>query len=296
MPRIAVLGGTGYLASILRNYNNIKKNRYIFFSRKKNSKNYIKYYSFKRNLDILKNFDIIIHLSGPNQNQLKKNLNLIKKKSEFTKRICDFCIKYKIKLIYLSSMQVYKDYGNKNISINSMFNLNNPYSKSHYSSERIINSKFLNNKNMYTILRVGNVFGLKKCENIKEIKNNLIHNFCYLALKNMKISVLNGSIHRTFIPSKIFMEVISRVIRKNFFKNSVINIFYKNLSLSDLAQIIKKRSELILNLKVNINIKNSGIKKNFLIYPNKNFNFHILNKKIYNEIDQILKLIKKKFN
>ena len=34
MPRIAVLGGTGYLASLIKNQNNIKKNNYIFFSRK----------------------------------------------------------------------------------------------------------------------------------------------------------------------------------------------------------------------------------------------------------------------
>ena len=29
-------------------------------------------------------------------------------------------------------MQIYKDYGKKNISINSKINLKNPYSKSHY--------------------------------------------------------------------------------------------------------------------------------------------------------------------
>lgn len=35
MPKIAVLGGTGYLASLLKNQNNKRKNKYIFFSRKK---------------------------------------------------------------------------------------------------------------------------------------------------------------------------------------------------------------------------------------------------------------------
>ena len=49
-------------------------------------------------------------------------------------------------------MQVYKNYGIKDISKNSNINLNNPYSKAHYSSEKIINSKFLKHKNMYTIL------------------------------------------------------------------------------------------------------------------------------------------------
>jgi hypothetical protein len=31
MPKIAVIGGTGYLASIIKNQNIIKKNKYIFF-------------------------------------------------------------------------------------------------------------------------------------------------------------------------------------------------------------------------------------------------------------------------
>ncbi|MDA8791564.1 NAD-dependent epimerase/dehydratase family protein, partial [Candidatus Pelagibacter bacterium] len=119
MTKIAILGGSGYLASILRDSNRIKKNKLFFYSRKKNLKNDIKHYSLNDDLYSLKNFDIVIHLSGPNQTQLKNNSNLIKKKKLFTKEVCDFCIKYKIKLIYLSSMQVYKNYGIKGISKNS---------------------------------------------------------------------------------------------------------------------------------------------------------------------------------
>ena len=39
-------------------------------------------------------------------------------------------------------MQVYKDYGKNNISINSKINLKSSYSKAHYESERIIIKKF----------------------------------------------------------------------------------------------------------------------------------------------------------
>jgi NAD dependent epimerase/dehydratase family enzyme len=80
MPRIAVFGGTGYLASLIKNQNNIKKNKYTFFSRKKDSKNHINFLSLKKNLDILKNFDFIVHLAGPNQDQFKRNNKLIEKK------------------------------------------------------------------------------------------------------------------------------------------------------------------------------------------------------------------------
>ena len=38
MTRIAVLGGTGYLATLIKNQNNIKKNKYFFFQEKKSLK------------------------------------------------------------------------------------------------------------------------------------------------------------------------------------------------------------------------------------------------------------------
>lgn len=293
MPRIAVLGGTGYLASLIKNQNNIKKNNYTFFSRKKGTKNYINFLSLKKNLDILKNFDFIIHLAGPNQNQLKRNKKLIEKKNEITSMICDVCLANNIKLIYISSMQVYKDYGINNLSINSKINLKNPYSKSHYDSEKIILKKFLNHKKMFIILRMGNVFGFTKCNNLKNIDNNLIHGLCNMALKKKIILIDNGHIQRTFIPSQIFVKVINSIIKKNFFDNMIINIYYKNLNLKDIAHIIQKRSKIVLNLTIDIIIKKFSYNKDFSIYTNQNFKFNPIYKKFYNEIDQILKLIKK---
>ena len=102
MPKIAVFGGTSYLASLIKNLNNIRNNEYVFFSRKKTDKNYINYLSKNKNLNIFKNFDFAIHLVGPNQNQLKRNINLIKKKNLITSQICNLCLENNIKLIYLS--------------------------------------------------------------------------------------------------------------------------------------------------------------------------------------------------
>ena len=291
MPRIAVIGGSGYLASLIKNQNNVKKNKYTFFSRKKSSKNYINYLSFKKNLNVLKNFDFIIHLAGPNQNQLVNDKSLIKKKNLITSMICDICLAHNIKLIYISSMQVYENYGKGNLSISSKINLKNPYSISHYESEKIITTKFLNDKNMFIVLRTGNVFGFKKYENLKEINNNIIHSLCFSAIKQKKILIENGSIQRTFIPSKIFTQVINFTIQKQKIKNSIINIFYKNFSLSDIGQIIKKRSKLILNQNITIIVKKFHYQKKLVIFPNKEFKITPINKEINNEIDQILKNI-----
>ena len=73
----------------------------------------------------------------------------------------------------------------------------------------------------------------------------------------------------------------------------IINIYYKNLNLKDIAHIIQKRSKIVLNLTIDIIIKKFSYNKDFSIYTNQNFKFNPINKIFYNEIDQILKLIKK---
>ena len=52
-------------------------------------------------------------------------------------------------------------------------------------------------------------------------------------------------------------------------------------------------SKLIFNLTIDVIIKKFSYNKDFSIFTNQNFKFNPLNKKFYNEIDQILKLIKK---
>ena len=50
----------------------------------------------------------------------------------------------------------------KDLSNRSEINLKNSYANLHYKSEKIIIKKFAGNKKMFTILRMGNVFGFKK--------------------------------------------------------------------------------------------------------------------------------------
>ena len=293
MSKIAVFGGTGYLASIIKNQKKIKKNNYIFFSRKKVIKNYINYFSLKKNSNLFKNFDFAIHLVGSNQNQLKRNKNLIKKKNQITSNICDLCLENNIRLIYLSSLQVYRDYGKKNLSINSKINLKNPYSKAHFESEKIIIKKFSKKKKMFTILRMGNVFGFKKYKSLREIRDNLIHNLCYTAIQKKNIFIQKGNIQRTFIPSHIFVKVIDLIIKKKLFDNSLVNFSYKNFYLKEIAEIIQKRIKLNFNIYINIKINSLQYKKKFLINQQRNFKFKPLNKIFYKEIDQVLNFISK---
>jgi len=190
-------------------------------------------------------------------------------------------------------MQIYENYGKENISIRSKINFKNSYSRSHYESEKIILKKFLNHKNMFTILRIGNVFGFKKYENLREINNNLIYGLCISALKNKKIIIKNSSIYRSLIPSKIFVQKLNFLIKKKLLKNSIENFFYKNLSIGNIARIIQKRTKLLFNLCINVAIKKFNNKENFIKSDSQRFKFNFIDKKIYLEIDQILENIKK---
>ena len=215
-PRIAVFGGSGYLASLLKNQKNYKEFKFTFYSRKKTEKNYINYLSLKKKSKIFNKFDYIIHLAGPNQSKLKNNKKLIKTKNKLTSSICDICLDHNIKLIYLSSLQIYKNYGKNNINNNSKINLENSYAKLHYDSEKIILKKFLNHKKKFIILRMGNVFGFNAYNNLKQIKDNLIHSLCISAKFKNKILIKNGSLQRTFIPSQIFVQLINFIIKKSY--------------------------------------------------------------------------------
>ena len=106
--------------------------------------------------------------------------------------------------------------------------------------------------------------------------------------------IKNGSIQRTFIPSKIFVNLINKIIRENLFFNSLFyNISYKTLNLKEIAEIIKKRLNLMFNIQIDIIVREFYLKKNFLIRANNKLKFSVSNQKINLEIDQILKILKK---
>ena len=108
--KIAVIGGNGYLASVIRILKD-KKYKFTFFSRKL-SKN-TKKISFKSCNDLdkkLKKFDYLIHLIGMNKKDSSKKNKSVAIKKEITDKVSTICKKNNIKLIYISSVQIYKNF------------------------------------------------------------------------------------------------------------------------------------------------------------------------------------------
>ena len=89
------------------------------------------------------------------------------------------------------------------------------------------------------------------------------------------------------------MELINFIIKKKIFKNLIINIPYKNLNLKDVAYMIQQRIKFLFKFNVDVKIKEFDYYKYFLIYTHKIFRFNPVEKKINDEIDQTLKIIKK---
>ena len=86
--------------------------------------------------------------------------------------------------------------------------------------------------------------------------------------KEKNILINNGSIQRTIIPSQIFLHIISSIIKRNLFNNSIENV-YKNLTLKEIAYLIKKRLNLLFKFDTRVIIKKFNNKKIFKIYSKK---------------------------
>jgi hypothetical protein len=127
--------------------------------------------------------------------------------------------------------------------------------------------------------------------NQKHIRDNLINNFCYSAKTKKKIELSNPSIVRNFIPSRIFYELIKKIILKKYYTNNIINYGYKSYDLKSISYLIAKRCKIKLKLDVKIFYKNYDKRSKFKI--EKNFLSKVFDRKaILTEIDNLLKNLK----
>tara|TARA_B100001540_G_C15764681_1_gene623401 strand:- start:536 stop:1453 length:918 start_codon:yes stop_codon:yes gene_type:complete len=302
---ILICGGSGYLGGLIANSLCNNHNIIVGTRRLDKIKNYKRNITFKKvNYNSLKNFnnknkkiDLIIHLVGMNKsesiNNPKKSLEL---KRKATLNIIKLSKIYNCKIFYFSSIQVYENFDKKKIiNEKSKLNYSNSYAKAHILTEKILLSK-LNNLNKVIILRLSSVFGTNILNSSKELIFTLANNFCYQAIKKNNIIVKNPSLVRNFLPSQILINILNLLISKNFKRNKIFNLGYKTLTLETLSNIIKERAEKLLSKKCILNLKNKRKKnKNLLIYKSNFLNLKYNKSIFYKEIDNLLKLFKKKY-
>jgi len=302
--KIFICGGSGYLGGIIAN-ELCKKHTVTIGTRKKkiNSKfskkvliSKVDY--LKKNVlnEVFKDQDVVIHLVGMNKVSSNKNPNRsleLKKKS--TINITESVIKNNCKLIYFSSIQVYKNFSSKkNINENSRISISDNYSKGHIIAENILKSykkKFSN----IIILRLSSVFGVRLFNDSKELIYTLGNNFCYQAINKKKITVQSPNTIRNFLPSRILIESIELLISKKLKKNFIFNVGYKSLCLGELAYMIQGLLKNKYKLNCLVKFRDIYIKpKKILFYKSRLKNFKYSERNMNTEFFKLLNFFKEK--
>ena len=272
--------GNGYIASYLKTYKN------KFFNIKVISKKNLK---IKKKIE---NIDILVHAVGLNiyNSELNpKRSNLLKK--NITVKIIQFCRYNNIrKIIYLSSIHVYKKKLHGEINENSKISNKHPYAIAHRTAEKIFLEKS-DSEQRIVIVRLSNLFGICKKTNYLLV----INSFLRQAFLSKTIILHNKYFNRDFLPLNYFSLFLKKISFNEKYK--IINLGYKTYSLFKLAQIIKIRFQKLFRSKIKIIVQNNkGYLKKYLNYKSINYKKIKNNFYLYKEIDRSLLFLSKKVN
>ncbi len=271
--RILIIGN-GYIANYLKK--KIKKNsNLIIYSLA------VKKFSLKKRI---KNIDLLIHAIGANRYQsYQDHQKAIEIKKKYTKKIIKFCKLNKIiKILYLSSIHVYMKKPSGNIDEKTTIkNKKETYAVAHIVAENILKESSQENLKVI-IARCANFFGI----------NNISDKMQFFGLNEIlkdtvikkKIRINNPATKKNFIPLSYFVKILPKLL---IFKSKVtiINIGYKEYSMTEIAKLVTSNAKKIFGYTPVIMIKKSKLRANNLSYNS----IHI--KKKRNQSDFIKEIV-----
>jgi len=243
--KIVILGGSGYIGSVLTK-NLLAKNHKIkiidtfwFGKNFKNHKNLKIIKKDIRNLskDDFKGYDTIIHLANIANDpsvelnpQLSWDVNVLG-----SIKICELAKSTKIKkIIFSSSGSVYGISNKKKVTEETDLHPISVYNKTKMTAERIFLS--YSNDIKIIIIRPATV-----CGNSKRLRLDVsVNMLTYQAWKNKIITVMGGSQIRPNIHVNDLCEIFNFFLKKNI--SGIYNAGFENLSILNIAQKIKKKT------------------------------------------------------
>lgn len=261
-----ITGSSSSLGYHLTEYfsRNKSNNIYAMYSKNKpklNKKNvkFLKFDLNKNQKEFKRKIDIFIHCASavPSDNLKKKNYIDINYK--FSKKLTEDLIKRNLKkIIFFSSMSVYKKNKNKIDEKSEIFN-NDYYAESKIMYENYLYKSSLSKKNLnILILRLPGYVGAKS-------KNNFISNLKEKIKNNSKVLISNpNTLFNNIVHEKTLAKIIKKFIKKEKRNYLIINPASKNpIKIINMVKFIYK----LLNKKYNYDIINNN-SKSFVICTN----------------------------
>lgn len=306
---ILITGGNGFLAGRYIDYF-VKNNFRVYASSRTRKKslynNQVTFFNLKKDsyetiFKKISNIDYLLHTSGMDQNQCKKNEKLaFKINVDDTVRLANLANLYKVKLfIFLSSIHVYSSPLRGELSENNKVKNIIPYGKLKILAEKEL-KKISNKENTkFLILRLSNSFG-RPAYKISNSWNLIINNMCKQVVKKSEIKLKTTGIQkRNFISITELCEITKFFTKKRIFNDlknyEIFNIGNsKNHSLNEIVQIVVDRYSKLY--KKNVIVRRSNVQEKTYLFNlkiNKLLKLGYVSKnKMLLEIDSLLKYCK----
>jgi UDP-glucose 4-epimerase len=236
------------------------------------------------------NINVVIHLASiTNAEASFKFKNLIYKNNlGIFKKICNFCLKKKAKLIHLSSTSIY---GSQSSLVDENCNFLKPQSP--YADVKLLEEKYLqkkeNSKLKYISLRLGTITGVSKGMRF----HTAVNKFCYKTLLKEEVPIWNNAMdqYRPYLSLSDAIKTFIYIINNNFFNRQIYNVLTNNYTVREILKIIKNNNFFIRIKKTKSPILNQNSYKVSDIKIKKlKINF---NKDINTDIKETLALLKR---
>ena len=262
--RILITGGSGLVGGRLGDYFN-KKGLEVLYGTRNKINDLLRQNNFKKtnfiqlkweDLDNLNQacdgVDVVIHAAGMNYNDCNLNpTEALNVNGVNTAKILNSSILSKAKLfIYLSTSHIYKKNLLGTITENNNTNNLHPYATSHIAGEQVLRYAMENKKINGLILRLSNSYGAPISKNVN-CWTLLVNDLCRQAVENGSIKLrTNGLQLINLIPLRTVCKIVYNFLIDNNLQlsNGIFNIGSNyNISVMDVAKIIKTRVKVILN-------------------------------------------------
>jgi len=304
---ILITGVLGHIgSSLLENISKIKNLKKVYLIDNARSNNLNVLFNLKKNkikinfiegdlLDdsVLKKIkdkvDVVIHLASiTNAEASFKFKDLIYKNNlGVFKKICNFCLKKKAKLIHLSSTSIY---GSQSSLVDEDCDFLKPQSP--YADVKLLEEKYLkkkeNRKLKYITLRLGTITGVSKGMRF----HTAVNKFCYKTILKEEVPIWNNAMnqYRPYLSLSDAIKTIIFIINNNFFDEQIYNVLTNNYTVREILKMIRKN-----HFKLKIRKTESPIlnQNSYKVSDEKIRKFKIFfNKNIKKDISETLKLLK----